>query len=96
MHSGDSAVGLLLSVGRDDFSGTANRVIGSSEESSVDGVERLSALLQHLGANSAANHWLGQNDVSIARASATITGWLTYLPAACVRTMVNDGWHWST
>lgn len=96
MHSGDFAVGLVPSVGDGDFSGTANRVIGSSEESSVDGAEQLAALLQHLGANPAANHWLGQNDASIARASATIAGWLSYLPAPCVRTMINDGWHWST
>ena len=96
MHSEDSTVGLVLSVGRHDFSGTANRVIGSSEESSVDGAEQLSALLRHLGANPAAYNWLEQNGVSITRASATIVGWLSYLPVPCVRTMVNDGWHWST
>jgi len=32
----------------------------------------------------------------IARAASNIETWLAYLPRNCVRTMVLDGWHWTT
>jgi hypothetical protein len=32
----------------------------------------------------------------IARAVANIRAWRSYLPAACVTVMINDGWQWST
>ena len=31
-----------------------------------------------------------------ARAVANIRAWRTYLPEACVSTMINEGWQWST
>jgi hypothetical protein len=31
-----------------------------------------------------------------AHAVANIRAWRAYLPAACVSTMINDGWQWST
>ncbi|MGO8858667.1 MAG: hypothetical protein ACLQO1_23655 [Steroidobacteraceae bacterium] len=31
-----------------------------------------------------------------AHAVANIRSWRTYLPEACVSTMINDGWQWST
>lgn len=31
-----------------------------------------------------------------ARAVANIRAWRTYLPEACVSTMIKDGWQWST
>ncbi len=31
-----------------------------------------------------------------ARAAAKIADWMTYLPEACVKIMINDGWHFST
>jgi hypothetical protein len=30
------------------------------------------------------------------RAVANIRSWRTYLPEACVASMINDGWQWST
>jgi hypothetical protein len=30
------------------------------------------------------------------RACYNVETWLNYLPQACVRTMVLDGWHWTT
>jgi hypothetical protein len=31
-----------------------------------------------------------------ARAVANIRAWRSYLPEACVATMIDDGWQWST
>jgi hypothetical protein len=31
-----------------------------------------------------------------AHAVANIRAWRAYLPAACVSTMINEGWQWST
>jgi len=36
---------------------------------------------------------IGTSEARAARAAATITDWLTYLPRDCVRAMVKDGWH---
>jgi hypothetical protein len=37
-----------------------------------------------------------RNDATVARAAAIIAEWMTYLPQDCVKTMVREGWHWST
>ncbi len=65
---------------------------------SVDSVEELTALLQHLGvrADSAAMQCYALVDGATARAVETIGDWMSYLPVDCVRAMVSDGWHWTT
>jgi L-ascorbate metabolism protein UlaG (beta-lactamase superfamily) len=48
-----------------------------------------------LGIRSAHTH----NDHSrseVNRAVANIRAWRAYLPEACVRAMITDGWQWST
>jgi len=32
----------------------------------------------------------------VARAAANVEAWMTYLPRDCVRTMVLEGWQWTT
>jgi hypothetical protein len=62
----------------------------------IDGVHRLAALLRHLGMSvDIVEASTRRNDATIARATAMIAEWLTYLPEDCVKAMVNDGWHWS-
>jgi len=65
---------------------------------SVDSVQELTALLQHLGvrADSAAMQCFALVDGATARAVRTIGDWMSYLPVDCVRSMVSDGWHWTT
>ena len=91
-----AADGLGPSVAHDDFRGTARPVIYPAKDPSADCAQHLVELLQHLGANTAANQGVAHTDAAVARAAETISGWLSYLPVPCVRTMVNDGWHWST
>ena len=57
---------------------------------------RLRSLIQLLGLaqQPAAPSRIASPD--IARAAANIEAWMTYLPKNCVRTMVRDGWHWTT
>jgi hypothetical protein len=57
----------------------------------------LEALLDQLGlaADPVAIQCFGL-DGATDRAVANITGWMAYLPADCVGSMVRDGWHWST
>lgn len=89
MYSWDAEDGLVRILGHGEFGGAARPVICSSKEPSADCAQRLSELLQHWGANTAANHCFRQTDAAVARAAETIAGWLAYLPVACVRTMVN-------
>jgi hypothetical protein len=96
MHPLEAANGLGRSVDHGESGGAAKPVIYSSKGASTECAEQLSALLRHLGANRAANHCFAQTDAAVARATGSITEWLTYLPAPCVRAMVNDGWHSST
>ena len=35
-------------------------------------------------------------DGATERTIANISGWMAYLPQACVSSMARDGWHWST
>lgn len=93
MNSQDAVGGLVQPVGCEDVSGTPRPAIYSS---SADCARPLTELLQRLGANTSANNCVGRTDAAMERATESITGWLSYLPAQCVRTMVNDGWHWST
>jgi hypothetical protein len=92
----DAAEGLVQSVGHDASGGTARPARYPPSDAAADCAQQLFALLQYLGASTAANHCVGQTDAATARATERIAGWLTYLPVHCVRTMVNDGWHWST
>lgn len=90
--------GLGRSVDYDQCGGAARPVIYCSRTASTDCAQQLSAILRHVGASRVANHCFWQTDAhaAMARATKTIAGWLTYLPAPCVRAMVNAGWHWST
>jgi len=93
MRSWDAADGLVQSVGHDDLSATPRSAIHSSP---VDCAQPLAQVLQRLGANTSPNDCVGRTDAAMARATESIAGWLSYLPVQCVRTMVKDGWHWST
>jgi hypothetical protein len=56
---------------------------------------RLRGLIQLLGiAHQPATPRGASSDIG--RAAANIETWMTYLPKNCVRTMVRDGWHWTT
>src|ERR1019366_288619 len=59
--------------------------------------QRLRDVIQPLGilASGAATPWAA-TDADTSRAAANIETWMTYLPKSCVRTMVSDGWHWTT
>jgi hypothetical protein len=59
--------------------------------------QRLRDVIQPLGilASGAATRWAA-TDADTSRAAANIETWMTYLPKSCVRTMVSDGWHWTT
>jgi hypothetical protein len=73
-------------------------VIGRSRVPALDCVQQLSELLQQLGvsADTAATRCFRHVQGATARAAASIEDWMTYLPQSCVRSMVLDGWHWST
>jgi hypothetical protein len=63
----------------------------------ADNNQRLLSLLDRLGVGpEVAEASLERNDATVARAAAIIAEWMTYLPQDCVKTMVSDGWHWST
>jgi hypothetical protein len=66
--------------------------------STVNSVQELTALLQHLGVrpDTPAMQCFALVDGATARAVETIGDWMNYLPEDCVRAMVSDGWHWST
>ena len=96
MRSSDGADGLGRSSDDGNSGGAARPGIYSSIGTSTDCAQQLSYLLERLGTNSMTNEFSGRTDASIAHAAETIARWLTYLPAPCVRTMVEDGWHWST
>jgi hypothetical protein len=36
------------------------------------------------------------SEAETARAQANICAWRSYLPEACVSSMIKDGWQWST
>jgi hypothetical protein len=96
MHSLHGADGIRRFVGRGISSPTARPADYASNDVIVDGTQQLCELLQYVGANTAVAHCIGQTEAAIAHATEIVAQWLTYLPAPCVRTMVNDGWHWST
>lgn len=50
-------------------------------------------LLKDLDERSSMN---AQNDADIARSEGNIRGWMTYLPADCIRTMIQMGWDVTT
>jgi hypothetical protein len=76
----------------------ADPAIARSKKTAVNSSQELAALLQHVGvrADSPATQCYAHVDGATARAVATISEWITYLPENCVRAMVGDGWHWST
>jgi hypothetical protein len=61
-----------------------------------DAEQRLWGAIQLLGIphHPAATPRIANSD--IVRAAANIEAWMSYLPKNCVRTMVRDGWHWTT
>jgi hypothetical protein len=44
----------------------------------------------------ALNGSIMRNDPGLAKAAANVARWKTYLPQACICTMMSDGWHWTT
>jgi hypothetical protein len=69
-----------------------------SNTPAVDSARELALLLRllDLPAGSAALQCYAHVDGATARAVETIISWLSYLSRNCVRSMVRDGWHWST
>jgi hypothetical protein len=69
-----------------------------SKTSAVDSAQEFVLLLRLLDvpADTAALRCYAHVDGAIARAVETIVDWMGYLPRNCVRSMVRDGWHWST
>jgi hypothetical protein len=67
-------------------------------QSTLESARELAALLQALGmrVDSPALQSFVLVDGAAARALKNIRDWMTYLPEDCVRSMVGDGWHWST
>ncbi len=54
-------------------------------------------IAQQLGsANTSTTRDLRPTRTEIERAVANIRAWRTYLPAACISTMIDEGWQWST
>jgi len=72
-------------------------VTRQSKECETDHSHSLFLLLESLGmeANAAAAS-VQRSDADTARAATNIAEWMTYLPENCVKTMVSEGWHWST
>jgi hypothetical protein len=69
-----------------------------SETPAVDSSRELALLLRLLEepADSAALRCHAHIHGATARAVDTIVDWMSYLPRNCVKSMVRDGWHWST
>ena len=63
-----------------------------------DRAGQLADLIRHLDLppDTAASPCLAQSDAAVARALESIEAWMTYLPANCVKSMVHDGWQWTT
>jgi hypothetical protein len=59
---------------------------------------QLGAMLSLLGLSMSAAMARGAADSTAARerAISNIATWLAYLPKECIRSMVRDGWHWTT
>jgi hypothetical protein len=68
-----------------------------STKRETDSSHRLLSLLDRLGVGTdVVEASTKRNDATVARAAAIIAEWMTYLPQDCVKTMVREGWHWST
>lgn len=85
----------VLGARTDAYRNTAAIQPNSSDAANAG---RLEAILGQLGlaANPVAIQCLGHVNGATERAIANISDWMTYLPPACVSSMVRDGWHWST
>jgi hypothetical protein len=42
------------------------------------------------------NGSIKKGGAGLAHAAENISRWKTYLPEECIKSMMNDGWHWST
>ena len=58
--------------------------------------DKSSSSLTGLSASTVAACRSGPTEAGPARAAAKIAHWMSYLPADCVKLMVDDGWHYST
>src|ERR1700684_1035288 len=76
----------------------ADPATGHSRTSAVDSARELASLLRQLGvrADAPALRCFVHVDGATTRAVEAIVDWMNYLPEDCVRSMVRDGWHWST
>jgi hypothetical protein len=56
------------------------------------------SLLESSGLAFSKSEWetIRPTDMESAHAAANIREWRSYLPAACVNSMIDDGWQWST
>jgi hypothetical protein len=68
----------------------------TNRESSFDMQSGGAGELRKHMTNVAINGLVTRGDAGNVRAADNIARWKTYLPEECVRTMVNQGWHWST
>ena len=95
-----SAESLAVSRAQPLLQASAVPLGAGSNPMRVDAVShrRLEVLLSRLGlaVNPVASQCAAHLDGATEHAVANITAWLVYLPRDCVRSMVRDGWHWST
>src|ERR1700677_3516455 len=69
-----------------------------SKTPAIDSSRELALLLRllEMPAESAALRCHAHIHGATAQAVNTIVDWMSYLPRNCVKSMVRDGWHWST